>query len=314
MLRFAADRRTLVFIASYYALVAYQWIAAPVLAMPVRVALVVLTCAVSWIAAVITHNTLHSPVFKSRAMNRAFQIALTCSYGFPVSEFVPGHNLSHHKYTQERRDVMRSTKVDTGWNLLNFMLFVPRVAFDVTGGNMRYAKVMKERQPSWYRQFVLETIFCWGSKLVLVAIDWRKALVIIFVPHMFAVWGITAVNYLQHDGCDQSHPYNHSRNFVGRLFNWFTFNNGFHGIHHDEPGLHWSLLQQAHAERIHGKIDPRLEQKSLLAYVFKTFLLPGKRLRFDGTPVVIPADEGPDLDWVPRPGTTPEIGAVAGEG
>jgi fatty acid desaturase len=306
MLRYKADLRTLGFVATYYLLVLYQWFWAPTqwyLAVP----LLLLTMSFSWFCAVITHNTLHSPVFKSRGMNKAFQVALTCSYGFPVSEYVPGHNLSHHKFAQEAKDVMRTTKVDTGWNLLNFALFVPRVAFDVTGGNMRFVKRMKDTHRGWYHQFLLETSICWGEKLVLLAIDWRKALLYIFLPHLWAVWGITAVNYLQHDGCDQTHPANHSRNFVGTLFNWFTFNNGFHGMHHEQPGLHWSLLAEKHYEKLHPQIDPALEQKSLLVYLFKTFVFPGKRLTFDGKPVVV--EKLPDADWVPTKGEEGDMGA-----
>jgi fatty acid desaturase len=306
MLRYKADRRTLAFVATYYALVIFQWFFGPkelVFAVP----LVLLTMALSWICAVITHNTIHAPIFKSRPLNKAFQVALTCAYGFPVSEYVPGHNLSHHKFTQGPKDVMRTTKVDTGWNLLNFILFVPRVAFDVTSGNMRFVKAMKRTHPKWYQQFVMETVICWGEKLVLFAISPTKTLVYIVLPHLFAVWGITAVNYLQHDGCDITHPANHSRNFVGRVFNWFTFNNGFHGIHHEQPGLHWSLLREKHYEKLHPIIDPRLEQKSLLVYLFTAFILPGKRRTFDGNPVVVEPVE--DADWVPQKGEEQEMGA-----
>jgi fatty acid desaturase len=306
MLRFKADRRTLAFVATYYGLVIFQWFFAPkdlVFAVP----LVLLTMALSWICAVITHNTIHAPIFKSRLFNKGFQVALTCAYGFPVSEYVPGHNLSHHKHTQMPKDVMRTTKVDTGSNLLNFLLFVPRVAFDVTGGNMRFVKTMKRTHPKWYQQFVIETVFCWGEKAILFAIDWRKTLLYIVLPHLFAVWGITAVNYLQHDGCDVTHPANHSRNFVGELFNWFTFNNGFHGMHHEQPGLHWSLLREKHYEKLHPIIDPRLEQKSLAVYLFNAFIYPGKRRTFDGKPVVV--EVMPDADWVPQRGEEEELGA-----
>lgn len=288
------------FVATYYVLVAFQWFAAPK-SIPLAAALVVLTCCLSWFCAVITHNTLHSPVFKSRWMNKLFQVALTCSYGFPVSEYVPGHNLSHHKYTQQRRDVMRTTKVNAPFNWLNFALFVPKVAFDVTGANMIFMREMKATHRRWYHQFLLEASVCWGEKILLAFIDWRKTLLYIVLPHLWAVWGITAVNYLQHDGCDPEHPANHSRNFTGKIFNWFTFNNGFHGMHHEQPGMHWSLLREKHYEVLHPIIDPRLEQPSLAIYLFHAFIWPGKRLKFDGTPMVMP-EEGPDLDWVPRGG------------
>ena len=56
------------------------------------------------------------------------------------------------------------------------------------------------------RQLRLEIAVVWGVKLALFLVDWRKALLFVLVPHLFAVWGITAVNFVQHDGCDEDHP------------------------------------------------------------------------------------------------------------
>ena len=137
-------------------------------------------------------------------------------------------------------------------------------------------------------------------KIALLFVDWKKALLFVFVPHLGAVWGITAVNFVQHDGCDEDHPYNHSRNFVGKWFNWLTFNNGFHGMHHMQPGLHWSLLGEKHAELIAPHIHPALDQRSLTVYLLRTFVFTTKRLRYDGTPVVLPP-EGADEDWIGSP-------------
>lgn len=298
MLRFKADIRTLAFVAFYYALLVVEWRLAPHV-WSVVLPLVAMTCVVSWICAVITHNTLHSPVFKNRGANKLFQIALTCAYGFPVSEYVPGHNLSHHKFTQKRADLMRTSKVQFGWNALNLFAFFPRVGLDIFGENYRYVSMMKAKMPRWYHQLLVEMTVCWGTKIVLLLVDWRKALLFVVIPHFFAVFGITTVNYLQHDGCDQEHPFNHSRNFVGRIFNWVTFNNGFHGIHHEHPGLHWSLLREAHMKELHEGIHPALEQPSLAVYMLRTFVWPGRRLRYDGDPVVLPL-EGPDEEWIPK--------------
>src|SRR5262249_20580661 len=149
----------------------------------------------------------------------------------------------------------------------------------------RYVAAALQTNPSWYRQLVLEAIACWGSKALFLAVDWRRALLFVFLPHLWAVYGITTVNLLQHDGCDENHPANHSRNFVSRIFNWFTFNNGFHGAHHDDPGLHWSLLPDAHRARLHGRVAPALEQRSLLAYLVRTYVLTARRTQYDGRPV-----------------------------
>jgi len=303
MLRYRADLRTLFFLTLYATLVVGQWVYEPSGAL--AIGLLVITCAVSWICAVIAHNTVHSPVFKQRWLNRLFQVWVSLSYGFPISDYVPGHNLSHHRFTQQREDVMRTTHVRYRWNLLNLILFMPAVTPGILRGNAHFKEVMGERAKPWKRQLIFEGIVVWAVKVVCLLIDYKKALLLVFVPHLFANWGIVTVNFLQHDGCDPDHPVNHSRNFVGKFFNWFTLNNGFHGIHHMMPGLHWSLTPAAHAEKVAPYIHPELDQRSLAVYLWKTFIYPGRRMRFDGKPVVIDA-EGPDREWVQPNDVVPE--------
>ena len=304
MLRYRSDIRTLAFIATYFVALAGAWslsLSSASHSPPwLVVAAVVFLCWISWINAVITHNVVHVPMWRSSALNRATRVVLSLTYGFPVSENVPGHNLSHHRYVQERRDVMRTSKVRFSWNLANILGFFTSVAFDVMHANGRYVEFAKDRRPDWYRERRIQTIVTWGVKVALLFVDWRKALLFVVLPHLGAVWGITTVNFLQHDGCDAAHPYNHSRNFVGKLFNWFHFNNGFHGMHHLEPGLHWSLLGQKHAELVAPFVHPALDQRSLAIYLVRTFVLQPRRLRYDGTKVLLPA-EGPDEDWIGAP-------------
>ena len=222
-------------------------------------------------------------------------MVLTLTYGHPVSSFVPGHNLSHHVHTQTRKNVMRTTKMRFRWNLLNGLFFMFRMTPDIMRADTKYMLAMKERKPAWYHQMLLEFAVLYAIYAALIVVDWKAWLIFVFLPHKYAAWGIITFNLIQHDGCDAESKHNHSRNFTGALVNWFTFNNGYHSIHHDKPALHWSLTPEAHAERVHPHIHPALEQSSLVAYLWRTFIWPGKRLNFDGTPVVLP-EEGPDKD------------------
>lgn len=309
-LRYLADIRTLSFVAIYFGLVVGQWIFAPAnlwLAVPLFMA----TCVFSFFGAVATHNTIHCPVFMSRTANRVFQVVLSLTYGSAVSAFVPGHNLSHHKHVQTTKDVMRTTKVRHSWNLLNMIQFAPKIGLAIMKNDAAYVGAMKGKHRKWFQQYRIET-FAWvGVTILLFILDWKKALFYWQIPHFYAAWGIISMNYLQHDGCDVTHRYNHSRNFVSPLVNWWTFNNGYHGIHHDKPGVHWSLLPEAHRQVYFGNIDPRLDEKSMVVFLFKTFVFPATRRTFDGKPVVLPP-EGEDENWIPRPEETPEdLGAVA---
>lgn len=296
MLRYTADRRTIAFVATYYLLVVFAF--ASKLPAWGTALLSVTLCLTSFFCAVITHNTVHSPVFRSRRMNKLFQIVLTPSYGHPVSMFVPGHNLSHHKYLQQPKDRMRTDKMRFGWNLLNQIVFAWVVGGPITRDNIEYARAMQLRKPAWFRQLTWELLAYALFIGVTLALDWKKFIFFVLIPHQYAAWGIMGVNFIQHEGCDAEHPYNHSRNFTGRAMNWFTFNNGYHGLHHMRPALHWSLLPEVHARDVRPHLDSRLEQPSIPAYCFRAYILPGKRMNYDGTPVVLgpPREDEP---WVP---------------
>ncbi|MGE0789032.1 MAG: fatty acid desaturase [Sandaracinaceae bacterium] len=299
MLRYWADLRSIAFVATYYAAIAALFVV-PREALPIWAWIVacVALCLLSFFIAVITHNTVHCPVFKSRFLNSLFQVALTNGYGHPVSMYVPGHNLSHHKYTQQPRDRMRTDKMRFRWNMLNQLFFMFVVGPVIFRDNARFAKAMRTKNPKWYRQFLFELIAYVAFLGALLYVDWAKFLVFVMIPHQYAAWGIMGINFVQHDGCDGADPYNHSRNFTGRLVNWFTFNNGFHGAHHMKPGLHWSLLREFHEKELAPYLHPALNQVALLPYLFKAYVWPGTRLTYEGEPLVL-GPERTDEDWMP---------------
>lgn len=308
ILRYTADRRTLLVVGAWYALVAYQWLRAPEHPL-VAALLVVATCMGAFLGAVATHNAVHCPVFHARWMNDLWQVALTLTYGHPVSSYVPGHNLSHHRHTESARDVMRTDKARFRYNLFNLLFFVASISPAILGAELSYARFARKRRPRWTRQLAVETAVMAVALGVLLALDWRKALLYVVLPWQYAAWGIVTMNLLQHDGCDAASPWNHSRNFVGRVVNWLTFNNGYHTVHHLKPTLHWSLAPEEHRRLVAPHMDPRLDEPSLVAYVFRTFVLPGGRRNFDGTPRLL-RDPGADAAWFTDDGPLPATAAA----
>jgi len=310
VLKYRADLRTLVVVGSYFALLAGAWTLEPTGWMVVP--WVVAIAQVSFVCAVITHNTVHVPIFRSKHLNRVFQVVLTLTYGHPVSSFVPGHNLAHHHAPQSARDVMRTTKLRFRWNLLNQLFHPLVVSRAIMKGEIEYTRAMRKERPRWFRQLVVESVVFIAFMLGLLLLDWQKFLLFVLVPHQFAAWGIIGINFVQHDGCDETSPYNHSRNFVGRLTNWWTFNNGYHGMHHMRPSLHWSLLPEAHARELSPYVHPNLEQASLLGYCFAAYVWPGRRLTYDGRPVDLPPPVA-DESWVPARHETPVTASMGAE-
>jgi beta-carotene hydroxylase len=311
MLRYKEDIRTILFVFAYFGVATFTWFSLS-LKWYYLVPLIFANCLLSFFCATIVHNTIHCPVFKDRRLNRIFQVILSFTYGHPVSAYVPGHNFSHHKYTQTDKDNIRTSKARFKWNLLNQLLFFYIMSIDILKSEMRFTKKMKKEKPRWYRQYMIENVLLNVAKIALLIIDWRAFLLVVVIPHQYAAWGIVGTNFWQHEGADETHPYNHSRNFKGKWLNWWAFNNGYHGMHHLRPGLHWSLLPKYHEKYIAPYIHPNLDQKSLTVYCWKAYIWPGKRVDYLGNPVVLKPKEK-DRDWVedvPISEHTTSLGAI----
>jgi fatty acid desaturase len=294
LLRYSADRRTLTIVGAWFVVeVALwrvgdgSWLAVPLFA---------LACVGAFLAAVVVHNTIHCPVFHSRKLESVWRCVLTLAYGHPVGSFVPGHNLSHHRHLETHADVMRTSKARSHWNLLNVLSFFPSISGAMLRAEIGYLRFAWKRRGGWRRQLFLEACVLLVVVVALALLDWKRLLWCVVLPHLYAAWGVVTMNLLQHDGADPGSPHNHSRTFVGKTVNWLTFNNGFHAAHHLRPGLHWSLLPAAHARLVAPHVDPRLIERSLPAYLVRAYVFPGRRLRFDGRPVEIPA-VGADAPW-----------------
>jgi fatty acid desaturase len=101
--------------------------------------------------------------------------------------------------------------------------------------------------------------------------NWKKALLLIVIPHQVSLFSVLIFNFVQHVHADEESEYNHSRNFTG-LINLMLFNNGYHTIHHKAPGIHWSETPAAQ-KKIQSFIDPSLNERSFWWYVVRVYLL-----------------------------------------
>ncbi|MES2620708.1 MAG: fatty acid desaturase [Bacteroidota bacterium] len=297
MLRYKADIRTIITVTLYFAVAITPWLLWQEMSTIQIVLWVGVNCMLSFVCAIIVHNTIHVPIFKKRWMNKAFQVILSFTYGHSTSAYVPGHNFSHHKYTQSPKDAIRTTKARFRINFFNQLFFFFIMSGDILAGEIRFAKKMYRIRPEWFWQYAFEMALVIGINILLLVLNWKCFLLFVLIPHQYAAWGIVSTNYFQHDGCDENHPYNHSRNFTGKGLNWFLFNNGYHGAHHMKPNLHWSLLPAYHEEKLHPFIHPALDRSSLLSYLFATHIYPAKRVDYLGNPLVL-SEPVKDVDWV----------------
>lgn len=278
-LRFIEDRRTLVWAFLLFPL-------APTLAwwrpalLPWLLPLL-LYC--SYLAGVLTHNHNHLPVFRARGANLAYGAWLSVFYGFPIVSWLPTHNQNHHRYTDGPGDVTATRLHAPVDGLFAALLYPHRSSSSQLPGLVSFA-----RRAFRARSFQMWRIVVESAALPVAhgAAFWlfverhgvvRGALVYLAAfgaPALLGSYWMMLTNYLQHVGCEPASPHEHSRDFVSPLFNWFVFDNGYHSVHHEHPGMHWSRYRALHATRAMG-VRRELDQPgTVLGFFVRRYLRP----------------------------------------
>ncbi len=268
LLHHRADRRQIAIIAVYFGLLFAMYFVPACR----NVFFLALACYFSFLDAVVIHNHVHKGIFKSRTLNRIFRCLLSFGVLYPASANVASHNLVHHHFDDDGQpDWAAPESVSFRWNLLNLIHFPNVVGPETFAGVTRWAETT--RQKDFRRQFLLEQVFAFGLTALLLVNDFWTTVFFMLVPQFWGASGILRINLIQHDGCDTTTEWSHSRNFVGKAFNWIMCNNGYHTIHHNRAGLHWSVLADLHDRDVAPRMDPSLNEPSMIAYLVRTYVL-----------------------------------------
>jgi beta-carotene hydroxylase len=283
-LHFSADRRTL-----FWAFILFP--IAPLVGYTTPRAifwLLPLTLYCSYCSGVLAHNHSHAPLFRERRWNALYSAWLSFFYGCPVFAWIPTHHASHHRYLNGAGDITRTNRHsprNTLWQALSYPFRSAAWQFPAIRS---YVQHTRERGGAALQDVVLQSSFLVAGHVALLGVSLflhgarlgtLVYLVTLGLPAALAPTWMMFTNYIQHVDCDADSPDDHSRNFTNPLFNWLTFDNGYHAVHHERPGLHWSLTREAHLARA-MRVDPRLNRDSPLSYCIEQYVrLPWQRER-----------------------------------
>jgi beta-carotene hydroxylase len=268
-LRHAEDWRALGFLSVLVALYVVQWTG-----LFRHWLLLPLTCVLAFIACIIKHNHIHCRTFTSHRWNRALEFLLGFCTGQSTAAIIPVHNERHHAHNHTEEDFVRSSLVNFRWNWVNLLVFPFAVVRLVHQNKSADIARWRAEKPGLYRRVQQERLAVLALFLLLLAANWKATLLYVGLPWVFGQWGIVTINLLQHQGCNHTSEYDHSRNITGRFINWLFLNNGFHTAHHLHPTLHWSRLAERHHQQIEPHIRPELNQPSLWKSIWHQFFAP----------------------------------------
>jgi len=191
-----------------------------------------------WNANTISHNFIHRPFFRTRALNAAFSLYLSLLLGFPQSLWRARH-LSHHLAQEGAQNRIESRLAPLDLNRNRKDWSKPR------------RNEEREERKSLNLFFSSRSSFLRGLDVCpnVVGFDLGSALglwvaMLVFAPHFTLT--VYLPGYLFGLGlCHLQGHYEHARGTVshyGWLYNLLFFNDGYHIEHHAHPGMHWREL------------------------------------------------------------------------
>jgi beta-carotene hydroxylase len=289
LLRYPQDRRTLV-----WAFVLIPGVPALQYAFPALLGwLLPLSLYLGFVSGAIAHNHNHSPTFRARAPNAAFAVWLSIFYGAPIFGWIPTHNQNHHRFLNGPGDASITWRYQRANRLRSVLAYFFVSNWFQAPLISDYIRKLRASNAALYRQTVVQRVavvvayagmFALAIGLYGLGHGTLVYLVAFGAQVLFALWSMFAINFVQHVDCDPRSQRDHSRNIVGTWHNWLMFNGGYHTAHHQQPGLHWSELPELHA-KLAPEIDPRLNERSLLGFIFRSYALGAVVPRFRTTQV-----------------------------
>lgn len=265
-LRFKADIKTLIYVFLTTTLFILQWF---YIGFNVFTYIIYLFLSVA--VAVIIHNHNHLPIWRDKLMNTFTDWWLTVFYGFPIFAWIPTHNKNHHKLNNREGDYTITYRFSEKNNLVTLLTYPSISGFYQQKAIKLYLKEQyeKDRTRFWLCLSQYAILAIWLAAAFI--LDWKKALLFVFIPQQVSLFSVLIFNYVQHVHANEESEYNHSRNFTG-LLNFFLFNNGYHTAHHDKAGIHWSKVPEEH-RKIEMHIDKSLNERSFWWYIFRSYFL-----------------------------------------
>lgn len=251
------------------------------LAVPASHALVLVPiCGVlSFSSWAIIHNHIHVRTFRVAWLNHLGSMLIGLTVGHPPTGLVLTHSMNHHVHIGREEDWSRPANAGDGWGALRLVRYAIVTPLRMARG--RAASTRYRLPPALHGQRARERWLLYPAALAALALSPTT-----FLCFTLPIWIagsviFLGVNLLQHDACDPWSETAHSRDFTGRFINFLFFNGGYHTIHHERPGLHWSRLPEEHRRRLPARAAarPDLEMPSILAYLVREYLLPRRASR-----------------------------------
>ncbi|WP_432142953.1 fatty acid desaturase family protein [Streptomyces sp. bgisy084] len=256
-------------------------------ALPTRIAGgALLTLMTTYNIIVISHLFTHVPWFASNRLNAVVSVVNSVNIGQSVQAYQLTHVRNHHRFNNDRvgpdgttRDTSstyRKGKNGQHEPLLSYVLggavdsLVGRIT-DMAStvrlwkvgrgeeGLLSLASRREKRRVRELRQIQADRAAHCLSLVAFAALSWQWT-VFCYLPAFFIALSLVNVqNYFRHYGANPEDRATDSVSHYNRVYNFLTFNDGYHQEHHLSPGTHWSQMPEVkERQRARLEAQPRI--------------------------------------------------------
>jgi fatty acid desaturase len=223
----------------------------------IAVAFVSVALMYCWNLQCVAHNLIHNPFFTSDWLNRVFYLVETLCLGAP-------HILNHHYHVAHHigdNDYKRPDGTTKDWSSIyrygegnqpeSFWRY-SLIGYFRAEIVLAMKKVIRHGWPQ-IAEVIVEFLAIGAMWLFMLLYNW-KYFVYFYLPSYYIGWVlIYAEGYLEHYGAQPGNNFANSVSCYNWLYNFLTFNNGYHQEHHWDPKAHWTAQKQ-----IYKEIEPQL--------------------------------------------------------
>jgi len=265
--------------------------------------------ALGYLTTLCAHNHVHTPIFRAKVLNRAFELLLSaCSRG-PQSGYAEVHRSHHdHAISYTRFPLAQTLHVDSIGAIVKTVVVAYISAFRLQYVLAAISLFVLRRPPPRARGFErpFETFDAYFDELMASALArisgadrltqaalgaevftgaLFSAALCAISPGFFLLFYVPVSilrdtlfiysEYCHHYGADDVDPRADSVSSYGVLSNLLTLNVAHHQEHHARPGVHWTRLPGLRAEML-GERERRVVPHAILLNPFYPLTAPAR--------------------------------------
>lgn len=255
--------------------------------LPIRIAGgVLLTLMTTYNIIVISHLFTHVPWFVSDRLNAVVSVVNSVNIGQSVQAYQLTHVRNHHRFNNDRqgpdgttRDASSTYRKGKNGQHEPLLSYALGGAVDSIAGRIKdvastarlwkvgqgeerllsLAARREKRRVRELRQIQADRAAHCLSLVVFATLSWQWT-VFCYLPAFFiALTLVNVQNYYRHYGANPEDRATDSVSHYNRVYNFLSFNDGYHQEHHLSPGTHWSQMPEVkERQRARLEAQPRI--------------------------------------------------------